>query len=151
MDAIRQLFHKVRIESELWSLVSFKVNVNSNLNLKKDEITEHLKLNMFIDLKEKEILENFDMSLKEFHSLLNIMIMEKHVIKISSDVIMLNSELKNIKSSIIDFLVKNSSLSVPDFKKITNTTRKYAIPVLEYLDKIQFTFRSDNSRKLVES
>ncbi len=143
--------NKIKIESELWSLVSFKVKVNSNLNLKKDEISKYLKLNMFIDLKEKEILENFEMSLKEFHSLLNIMIMEKHVIKINSDVIMLNSELKNIKLSIVDFLAKNSSLSVPDFKRITSTTRKYAIPVLEYLDKIQFTFRSENSRKLVEN
>ncbi len=143
--------NKIKIESELWSLISFKINVDSNLNLKKDEVTKYLRLNMFIDLKEKEILENFDMPLKEFHSLLNIMIMEKHVIKINSDVIILDSELKNIQSSIIDFLASNSSLSVPDFKKITNTTRKYAIPVLEYLDKIQFTFRSENSRKLVES
>ena len=51
---------------------------------------------------------------------------------------------------ISDFFKVNESLSVPEFKEITNLTRKYAIPVLEYFDKINFTFRVENRRKLSE-
>ena len=56
-----------------------------------------------------------------------------------------------MKFNITKFLNENDSLSVPDFKEMANITRKYAIPVLEYLDKIKFTFRDKNSRKLVSN
>ena len=35
------------------------------------------------------------------------------------------------------------------FKDMTNTSRKYAVPLLEYFDKIKFTFRVDDGRKLI--
>ena len=35
-----------------------------------------------------------------------------------------------------------------DFKEMNNLTRKFAIPVLEYLDKINFTYRFGDKRKL---
>ena len=38
-------------------------------------------------------------------------------------------------------------MSVSDFKKIANTTRKYAVPLLEYLDKENITYRDGNERK----
>ena len=56
--------------------------------------------------------------------------------------------MKSIKESIQVFLKKNDSIGVPEFKEINNLTRKFAIPVLEYLDKINFTYRLGNKRKL---
>ena len=44
---------------------------------------------------------------------------------------------------------KSNSLTISQFKEISNTTRKLAVPLLEYLDKINFTFRSGNSRELI--
>ena len=35
-----------------------------------------------------------------------------------------------------------------DFKKMTATTRKYAVPLLEYLDKMGITYRIGNERKI---
>ena len=55
-----------------------------------------------------------------------------------------------MKKLISDFFKVNESLSVPEFKEMTNLTRKYAIPVLEYFDKINYTYRIDNRRKLSE-
>jgi len=53
-----------------------------------------------------------------------------------------------MKSSTYDFLAKYDSISVPKFKEINQLTRKFAIPVLEYLDKINYTYRIGNERKL---
>ena len=44
------------------------------------------------------------------------------------------------KSSLINSLTK---------KKIAKTSRKYAVPILEYLDKVKITYREDNFRKLL--
>ena len=40
-------------------------------------------------------------------------------------------------------------MTVSDFKNIAKTTRKYAVPILEYFDKMKITYREDNYRKLV--
>ena len=45
------------------------------------------------------------------------------------------------------YFKNNNSLSVKDFKDITNTSRKYAVPLLEYLDKQKITYRVGNERK----
>ena len=91
------------------------------------------------------------MEIKEFYSLLNLLLLEGDVVKINQDIVASNSKLIDIKLNITNFLSENDSLSVPDFKEMIKITRKYAIPVLEYLDKIKFTFRDKNSRKLVSN
>ena len=44
---------------------------------------------------------------------------------------------------------KNEKMTIADFKNIVQTTRKYAMPILEYLDKLKITVRKDNYRKLL--
>ena len=41
-------------------------------------------------------------------------------------------------------------LSVPEFKELAKTSRKYAVPLLEYFDKQKITYRDGNSRKLIK-
>ena len=38
-------------------------------------------------------------------------------------------------------------MSVKEFKEISQTSRKYAVPLLEYLDKNKITYRVGNERK----
>ena len=53
----------------------------------------------------------------------------------------------NLLDSLKVFYKTNYTMSVSDFKKIANTTRKYAVPLLEYLDKENITYRDGNERK----
>ena len=58
----------------------------------------------------------------------------------------------NFNSLVIDvrnFFKFNEKMSVSDFKNIAKTSRKYAMPILEYLDKMKITYRQDNFRKLL--
>ena len=45
------------------------------------------------------------------------------------------------------FFQNNQELTVAEFKKITNTTRKSAIPLLEYCDSSGLTFRVGDVRE----
>ena len=56
--------------------------------------------------------------------------------------------IKNIKQQVTDFLKKNKEMSPSDFKTIFDISRKYTIPILEYLDEIKLTIRSENKRIL---
>ena len=53
---------------------------------------------------------------------------------------------KILKKKLVLHFKEYSNLSVPEFKKIISATRKNAIPILEFCDKIKFTTRVDNYR-----
>ena len=39
-------------------------------------------------------------------------------------------------------------MDIKQFKEISNTSRQYAVPLLEFLDKNKVTYRIDNGRKI---
>jgi selenocysteine-specific elongation factor len=56
-----------------------------------------------------------------------------------------------LKAGLIDFLKKNREISVVEFKNLTQTSRKFTIPLLEYFDSIRTTVRVGETRRLRES
>lgn len=58
------------------------------------------------------------------------------------------STLEQIKLRIRQWFGENEALEISDLKTILGMTRKYAIPLLEYLDATRMTIRSGNQRKL---
>ena len=47
-----------------------------------------------------------------------------------------------------NYLQENGIITVAEFREITRTSRKYAVPFLEYCDGQGVTVRTDNHRRL---
>ena len=47
------------------------------------------------------------------------------------------------------FFSNHPEMSILEFKELAHTSRKYAVPLLEYFDKKKITYREGNIRKLV--
>ena len=82
-------------------------------------------------------------------NMLKICESEKLLIRINQNIFITNSNILLLKTKLKDFFKRNNLLTVSDLKNLVGTSRKYAIPILEYLDKINFTYRSGNNRKLI--
>ena len=54
-----------------------------------------------------------------------------------------------LKEKVAQHFSSHSEMSVSEFKELAHTSRKYAVPLLEYFDKKKITYREGNSRKLV--
>ena len=65
---------------------------------------------------------------------------------VGENLYMHSSNIEIIVKEVNNFFEFNSKLTVGDFKKMAGLTRKTAIPLLEYLDRIQITLRNDNIR-----
>ena len=76
--------------------------------------------------------------------------MEKNnqILRINDTLFFSAKKIKKLKECLCDFFSLNEVLSMKDFKEIAKTTRKYAVPLLEYFDKVKFTFRVEDGRKL---
>ena len=54
------------------------------------------------------------------------------------------------QGKLVDFLKKNGEISIPQFKDLTQASRKFTIPLLEYFDTNRVTVRVGEARRLRE-
>ena len=53
-----------------------------------------------------------------------------------------------IKEKIINHFINHENMNVKQFKEMFDISRKYAVPLLEFLDKKKITYRVGNDRKI---
>lgn len=71
----------------------------------------------------------------------------KKMIRIKSQILP-TTKLKILLECLQSFFSKHSEMTTADFKEMTSLSRKYCIPLLEWLDQKGFTIRKENSRIL---
>ena len=70
------------------------------------------------------------------------------IIRLNEDLLFTVKNFNKLVEDIKKYFQQNDKMTVSDFKNIANTSRKYAVPLLEYLDKKNITYRQENYRKL---
>ncbi len=91
-----------------------------------------------------EILKNTDPDPKKARGLLETLIKNGKLIRLSPDLVYHADVIAHIRNSLAAH--KGRKFSVPEFKEWTQISRKYAIPLLEYLDRVHVTKREGDSR-----
>ncbi|MBW3591187.1 MAG: SelB C-terminal domain-containing protein, partial [Actinobacteria bacterium] len=56
--------------------------------------------------------------------------------------------VEHVKQLIAEHIAEHGAFTVAEFRDMVGTTRKYAVPFLEFLDRSGFTVRDGNLRKL---
>jgi selenocysteine-specific elongation factor len=73
---------------------------------------------------------------------------QRVITKVTSDQYFLTSALARMKATVIDHLKKTNELTPATFRELFGTSRKYTIPLLEYLDREGVTVRKADVRRL---
>jgi len=77
-------------------------------------------------------------------SLLQMLLRRKRLVKIGDDLVFHQAALEELRQGLASH--KGQRLSVPQFKDLAGVSRKYAIPLLEYLDRERVTRREGDER-----
>jgi selenocysteine-specific elongation factor len=75
---------------------------------------------------------------------LEALVKGKALVRLSSDLLFHADAIRQVKDSLQKY--KGRRFSVPEFKEWTNISRKFAIPLLEYLDRQHITRREGDAR-----
>ena len=95
----------------------------------------------------EDVLKDLNVSPKIKQQIVRYLIENRILIRVSPD-ILLHKKLANIMvARVKKFFENNEELTVPKFKDMFGISRKYAIPYLEYLDRIGITKRAGNVRR----
>ena len=71
------------------------------------------------------------------------------IVQVSKDVVWRKPDYETFVQTISDHLCKHETMTVGDVRDTFSTSRKYAIGLLEHLDKLQITRRIGDARELV--
>jgi len=130
--------------------ISFKsVQLNFNKQDSHPKLLEILNKQGFETPNLEELSIRNNCNKERTKKILSILEKNNEVVRINETLIFSMKNLSILKEDLNKFFLLNEILLMKDFKEITGTTRKYAVPLLEYFDKIKFTFRVDEGRKLI--
>jgi selenocysteine-specific elongation factor len=98
----------------------------------------------------KEVLAKLTVEAKRAEKLLQILLREKILMRISPELVFHRDALAQLKDQLAAYKkAKGDRITVPIFKELTGITRKYAIPLLEYLDRERLTRRAGDERVIL--
>lgn len=96
-----------------------------------------------------EILKAYGREEKTAKMVFDSLVDMEYLIKISEDIYIVKEHLDNAKSILIDFVLKNGSITAGEFRDGIGTSRKYAVAILEYFDMLKITKRIEDKRVLL--
>jgi selenocysteine-specific elongation factor len=94
----------------------------------------------------KEVLAGLRVDQARAQKIVTLLLREKVLVKLSDELVFHRNALESLRRSIAQQKTKSPRLDVAGFKDLTGVTRKYAIPLLEYLDREHVTRRVGDER-----
>jgi selenocysteine-specific elongation factor len=97
----------------------------------------------------KEVLAGLKVDKVRAQKIVTLLLRDKVLIKISEELVFHQSALMDLRRKIAAFKSHAPTIDVAHFKDMTGVSRKYAIPLLEYLDRERVTRRVGDERVIL--
>jgi selenocysteine-specific elongation factor len=96
-----------------------------------------------------EVLGSLKIDRARAHRIVALLLREKTLVSLGDDLIFHREALENLRALIQGHKNKSAKIGVSKFKELVGVTRKYAIPLLEYLDRQRITRRVGDERVIL--
>ncbi len=97
----------------------------------------------------KEVLARLKVDKVRAQKIVTLLLRDKVLIKVSEDLVFHQSALLDLRQKIAALKTAAPRIDVARFKDMTGVSRKYAIPLLEYLDRERVTRRVGDERVIL--
>jgi selenocysteine-specific elongation factor len=97
----------------------------------------------------KEVLDKLPVDKARAQKLVTLLLRDRVLIKLADDLVFHQTALQGLRQLMVAQKTKTSKIDVATFKDLLGVTRKYAIPLLEYLDQQRITRRVGDERIII--
>ena len=97
----------------------------------------------------KEVLDKLPVDKARAQKLVTLLLRDRVLVKLADDLVFHHSALESLRQLMAAQKTKTPKIDVPTFKDLIGVTRKYAIPLLEYLDQQRITRRVGDERIII--
>ena len=137
----------LKIKDDLYSEYDFEIKLEKEDQLLKKKLFNIIDKERFQTSDFSSLLIKLNINEKKLKNLLNIEKNNNNFLIINGSLFFSKKNYFDLLESVEKYFSLNKTMSVADFKSLINTSRKYAVPLLEYLDKEKITYRDGNERK----
>ncbi|HQO09923.1 MAG TPA: selenocysteine-specific translation elongation factor [Clostridiales bacterium] len=149
-DAVLSIMSQNRIDiaNNLVSLKKFSVQIDAKMQKSIDSVMECYKEDAFTPKTVKELSEDLRLPLKEIRQYAGMLASKGSLVKIDEDFYIAKEILDKGKELIKSEIIKTGPVKVGRVSELFGSSRKYVVPIMEYLDKTGFTKRNGDLREL---
>jgi selenocysteine-specific elongation factor len=97
----------------------------------------------------KEVLDKLPVDKARAQKLVTLLLRDRVLIKLADDLVFHQTALQGLRQLMATQKAKTLKIDVATFKDLLGVTRKYAIPLLEYLDQQRITRRVGDERIII--
>lgn len=148
-EGLITLLEDIVIDREIIRLKSFSVALSQADETLKRTILELLEKAGFQPPTKEELSQSLKLDQKHLSDILKLMTNDGSLVRINDSMYITAFFYKKMIDSLRDFFNKKTGMTVAEFRDILGTTRKYALPFLEYLDSNKITLRVGDIRKFL--
>lgn len=150
IDILMDIFVKnkvTKIKNKFISLYDFEV-IFSPTHKQIQEQLEYIYLqDRYSTPKFEDIVNDIKFEKNDVEQVFNSML-GNTLIRLNHEVVFHVKSYEDAKTKLINYINKNDSITLSQFRDMLNTSRKYAVALLEYFDNEKITKRVDDKRIL---
>jgi selenocysteine-specific elongation factor len=144
LDSLLALSKTLTADGEIVRLASHKIALKQDEEEASTKIESAFRAAALSVPSVQEVLSKSGVEASRARSILQLLLREKKLTRISDELVFHSSALQSLKLSLAK--KKGQKFAVPEFKDWTGVSRKYAIPLLEFLDRERVTRREGDTR-----
>ncbi|MEJ5185560.1 MAG: selenocysteine-specific translation elongation factor [Candidatus Geothermincolales bacterium] len=111
-----------------------------------EELARQIRDNGFSPPTFKELLEVLGVDRNRLRDLIQILLERGEIEQVNPEYFLYRGRLREVEERVRERLAENGRLAVSDMREMFGVSRKYAIPLLEYLDRKRVTRREGDFR-----
>ena len=120
---------------EFLHLPTHSVRLAADQKSLKDSIAQVYEQGGLTPPNFKDALETLGLDPRRAQPLYKLLLDEGRIARIKEDMYFAGSALDALKTRVLDYFAANAELGPQEFRELTGLSRKFAIPLMEYLDK----------------
>lgn len=140
---------KIQVEQEKVRLYGHQVRLNQMEGSSKDTIERVFREAGWKVPQLDEVLSGLPVPRDQARNLVAMLSREKKLVKISEGLVFHADAIHQLKEILANYKKTSDRMDVGKFKELIDVSRKYAIPLLEYLDRERITRRAGDVRFLL--
>jgi selenocysteine-specific elongation factor len=96
-----------------------------------------------------EVIAGLKVDKARAQKIVTLLLRDKVLVKVSQELVFHRAALEELRRQVAGLKAKSPNIDVAQFKELTGVSRKYAIPLLEYLDRERVTKRVGDMREIL--
>jgi selenocysteine-specific elongation factor len=129
----------------------FKPKLSANLRKLKETLIEAYRVSQFMPPDPSSFVNRAGGNAAHLHDLLDVCVAEGYLARITEEIYLHADADQAMKREVVARLREGKGLTVADIRDMLNTSRKFAVPLCEYLDRCGITRREGDLRFLAHT